>query len=217
MTPIVGSVLSRDFYARDGREVAPELLNKVLVHGDRAVRIVEVEAYAGEEDPASHAFRGETPRTRVMFGPPGHLYVYFTYGMHWCANAVCGPTGTASAVLLRAGAPLVGVDRMRESRPAARRDRDLANGPAKMCQALGVDGSADGSDLVGGTGPVIVDDGVAPPVEPGVSTRIGISAGLDHPWRWFVPEDPYVSVGRPGPSTGRRRRSRPTATEERRV
>jgi DNA-3-methyladenine glycosylase len=217
MTPIVGSVLPRDFYARDGREVAPELLNKVLVHGDRAVRIVEVEAYAGEEDPASHAFRGKTPRTRVMFGPPGHLYVYFTYGMHWCANAVCGPTGTASAVLLRAGAPLVGVDRMREARPAARRDRDLANGPAKLCQALGVDGSADGSDLVGGAGPVIVDDGLAPPTEPGVSTRVGISAGLDHPWRWFVPQDPYVSAGRPGPSAGRRRRSRPTAIGERRV
>jgi DNA-3-methyladenine glycosylase len=177
--------------------VAPELLNKVLVHGGRAARIVEVEAYAGQEDPGSHAFRGPTPRTEVMFGPAGHLYVYFTYGMHWCANAVCGPRGTASAVLLRAGAPLVGLEEMFAARPAARRERDLCSGPAKLCQALGLDRAHDGADLVGADrGVTILDDGTAPPAAPGVSTRIGLSAGAEHPWRWFVPGDPNVSTHR---------------------
>jgi DNA-3-methyladenine glycosylase len=184
--------------------VAPELLNKVLVHGDRAVRIVEVEAYAGGEDPGSHAFRGRTPRTAVMFGPGGHLYVYFTYGMHWCANAVCGPDGVASAVLLRAGAPLAGVAEMFAARPAARRERDLCSGPAKLCQALGLDGSHDGDDLVAGGGAVLLDDGTPPPEQPGVSTRIGLSAGQEHPWRWFVVGDANVSgprhLGRPQPA-----------------
>jgi DNA-3-methyladenine glycosylase len=190
---VAGRLLPRRFHARDARDVAPELLGKVLVHGGRAARIVEVEAYAGEEDPASHAFRGLTPRTAVMFGPPGHLYVYFTYGMHWCANVVCGPEGEASAVLLRAGAPLAGVEEMVLARPAARRERDLCNGPAKLCQALGIDGAANGDDLVAAGGVVVLDDGTPPPDRPGVSTRIGISAGQEHPWRWFVPGDPNVS------------------------
>jgi DNA-3-methyladenine glycosylase len=186
--------LAHTFYARDPRAVAPELLNKVLVHGDRAGRIVEVEAYCGGEDPGSHAYRGLTKRNRVMFGPPGGLYVYFTYGMHWCANAVCGNDGEGLAVLLRALAPLDGLDEMRTARPAARRDTDLCSGPAKLCQALGINGAFDGSDLLtGDRGVRIVDDGVPPPTDPVQTTRIGLSAGAEHPWRWYVPAEPYVS------------------------
>lgn len=186
--------LPRSFYRRDPLVVAPELLNKVLVHGPRAGRIVEVEAYRGTDDPASHAFRGPTPRTEVMFGPPGHLYVYFSYGMHWCANAVTSEPGVAGAVLLRALAPLAGIEAMRITRPAARRDVDLANGPAKLCQALGIDGALDGLDLTAaGTGPCIVDDGVPPPLEPLTGPRVGISVATDVPWRLSVPGDPHRS------------------------
>ncbi len=193
----------RSFYDRDGRTLAPELLNKLLVHDDPAVgrlavRIVEVEAYAGSDDAGSHAFRGPTPRTETMFGAPGHLYVYFTYGMHWCMNVVAGPAGAASAVLLRGAAPVAGIEVMRARRPAARTDRDLCSGPARLTQALGISGSFDGTDLVGG-GIGIVDDGVAPPSDPGVSTRIGLGAGRgrEHRWRWFVADDPNVSRSRP--------------------
>jgi DNA-3-methyladenine glycosylase len=183
----------RQFYARDSRVVAPELLNKVLVHGPCSGRIVEVEAYAGGEDPGSHAYRGPTKRNATMFGPPGHMYVYFTYGMHWCANAVTGEHQNGQAVLLRALAPIDGLDQMRARRPAARRDRDLCSGPARLCAALGIDRAYDGADLVAGDGPFIADDGVPPPVTPGVSTRIGLSRGVEHPWRWWVPGDPNVS------------------------
>jgi DNA-3-methyladenine glycosylase len=198
-----GRPLSRGFYERDSREVAPLLLNKVLVHDDPdagrvAVRIVEVEAYAGGEDPGSHGYRGPTPRTATMFGPGGHLYVYFTYGMHWCANVVTATEGVCSAVLLRAGEPLRGLDVMRARRPAATRDRDLCSGPARLAQALGIDQAHDGVDLV--QGPLqILDDGTAPPAVPGNSTRIGLGAGRgeEHPWRWFVPGDENVSRARP--------------------
>jgi len=191
--------LPRGFYAGDALEVAPRLLNKVLVRGGRSGRIVEVEAYRGSQDPASHAFRGPTRRNATMFGPPGRLYVYFTYGMHWCANAVCGPDGDAQAVLLRALAPLTGLDDMRIARRGgvsgrAVRDRDLISGPARLCQALGVDRADDGADLVrGDRGLRIVDDGTPPPEEPGVSGRVGVSQAGDLPWRFWVPGDPYVS------------------------
>ena len=140
-------LVPRSFYARAPDIVALELLNKVLVGPNGSGRIVEVEAYDGARDPASHAYRGLTPRNSVMFGRPGHLYVYFTYGMHWCANAVCREEGDAAAVLLRALAPIEGLDQMRAARPAARRDRDLCSGPAKLCQALGIGPSHNGVDL----------------------------------------------------------------------
>lgn len=174
--------------------MAPDLLNKVLVHGERSGRIVEVEAYRGTDDPASHAFRGPTPRTEVMFGPPGHLYVYFSYGMHWCANAVTSSDGVAGAVLLRALAPIEGVEAMAVARPAARRTVDLANGPAKLCQALGIDGSHDGADLTKAERSLaIVDDGTPPPAEPVTGPRVGISVAVDLPWRFSVPGDPNRS------------------------
>ncbi len=187
--------LPRRFYRADSRVLAPQLLNKVLVVGERRLRLVEVEAYAGGEDAGSHAYRGPTRRNATMFGPPGHLYVYFTYGMHWCANVVSGDPELGQAVLLRAGAPLAGLDAMRLARPAARRDRDLTSGPARLCQALGITGLDDGVDLVRPApgGPWLADDGTPPPVEPAVTTRIGLSKGAEHPWRWFVPGDPNVS------------------------
>jgi len=191
--------LPRSFYARDSRELAPLLLNKLLVartdDGVRvSARLVEVEAYCGSDDAGSHAYRGMTPRTEVMFGRPGHLYVYFTYGMHWCANVVATKDGDAAAVLLRAAAPVDGIDVMRERRVKARRDRDLLAGPARLCQAFGLTGEHNGADLVRGT-VRIVDDGVAPPSAPGVSTRIGLTPGRgdDHPWRFYVPSDPNLS------------------------
>jgi DNA-3-methyladenine glycosylase len=195
--PSVVTTLPRSFYGDDSRVVAPQLLGKVLQHGALAGRIVEVEAYAGGEDPASHAYRGETDRNRVMFGPPGHLYVYFTYGMHFCANAVCGVEGEATAVLLRALAPLRGLEAMRERRRAARRDLDLCNGPAKLCAALGIDRAFNGADLVtGDQGVTIGDDGFLPPKRPGRSTRVGIRVGTEHRWRWYLRADPHVSRAR---------------------
>ena len=181
--------LSRDFYARGALEVAPDLLNKVLVAPDgRAGRIVEVEAYRGADDPGSHGFRGPTKRNATMFGPPGHLYVYFTYGMHWCANVVVETEGVAAAVLLRALTPIQGLDSMYAARgPAARTERDLCSGPAKLTQALGIDGTLDGANLVtGDLGVTILDDGQLPPRVPVVTTRIGLTNGADLPWRYYV-------------------------------
>jgi DNA-3-methyladenine glycosylase len=131
-----------------------------------------------------------------MFGPPGRLYVYFTYGMHHCANVVTGDDGDAQAVLLRALAPLDGLDLMRARRGAHVRPVELANGPGKLCQAFGIDRTVDGA-VLGRDGIVIVDDGVAPPAAPGVSTRVGIRHAVERPWRWYVTGEPHVSKGRP--------------------
>ena len=186
--------LGEGFFGRDVLVVAPELLNKVLVAGGCRGRIVEVEAYGGADDPASHGYRGMTPRTEVMFGPPGKLYVYFTYGMHWCANVVCGADGECAAVLLRALTPLDGVEVMRERRPKARRDRDLCSGPAKLTAALGIDGDHNGADLVSAShGIEIRDDGTPPPVAPTQTGRVGVTRAADRPWRWHVPASPDVS------------------------
>lgn len=168
--------------------------------GQRAGRVVEVEAYLGTDDPASHAFRGPTPRTEVMFGPAGHLYVYFSYGMHWCANVVGGEEGSAAAVLIRAVHPVAGIELMRSARPAARRDVDLTNGPAKVCQALGIDGAMDGIDVaVEGSAVVLVDDGVPPPEVATTGPRVGISRAVELPWRFSVPRDPFRSRPVPTP------------------
>lgn len=193
--------------------VAPFLLNKILAVADpsgiRWVRLVEVEAY-GQADPASHSYRGPSNRNNVMFGPPGRLYVYFSYGMHWCANVVTGPDGVGSAVLLRAGEPLGGIDAMTAARNGTRL-RDLCRGPARLAQALGVTG-ADNAARLGtpGAGRTIwlLDDGVAPPARPAQGPRVGISRAAEVPWRWWVDGSPWVSTfrvgGRPSRKAGGR-------------
>lgn len=181
--------------AGDVLDVAPRLLGASLTHAGVTVRLTEVEAYAGSDDPGSHAYRGPTPRTRVMFGPPGHLYAYFSYGMHVCANVVTGREGTASAVLLRAGEVVDGVDLARERR-ATTRERDLARGPANLCRALGIGLDLDGTDL--SRGPVRLVLAAAP--EPGrVSTgpRVGLRGAPDRPWRFWLTGEPTVSAYRP--------------------
>ncbi|EMD9440491.1 DNA-3-methyladenine glycosylase [Burkholderia cepacia] len=194
-----GAVLPRAFFDRTATDVAPQLLNKILAAADgRVGRIVEVEAYAGAIDPAAHTYRGKTPRNATMFGPPGHLYVYFTYGMHWCCNCVCGPDGTGTGVLIRALEPVQGIERMRAARPPQTRDRDLCRGPARLTQAMGIGGAQDGVDLVAAReGFAIVDDGTPPPANLAGGPRIGIRVGMDFPWRWCVPGSRYVSGALP--------------------
>ena len=175
-----------------------------------AVRLTEVEAYAGTVDPGSHARMGPTPRNAPMFGPPGHLYVYFTYGMHWCANLVCSPDGQASAVLLRAGEVVEGVDLARRRRPAAGAERDLARGPARLASALGLGREHDGDDVCAG-GPVVVRHRSGSPDAPVRSgPRVGVAgAGGDaesFPWRYWLDGEPTVSVYRPA----KPRRHRPS-------
>ncbi|AIF46946.1 DNA-3-methyladenine glycosylase [Dyella japonica] len=187
-----GRVLSRPFFERPSTTVAPQLLNKILARADgRAGRIVEVEAYVGSIDPAAHTYRGKTPRNATMFGPAGHMYVYFTYGMHWCCNCVCA---TGEGVLIRALEPLHGLDLMHEARPSGTRERDLCRGPARLTQAMGIAGAQNGIDLVRARdGFTIVDDGTAPPDALLGGPRIGIRVGVDFPWRWSVPDNRYVS------------------------
>jgi DNA-3-methyladenine glycosylase len=173
-------------------QVAPTLLGATLSHDGVTVRITEVEAYAGERDPASHAFRGRTPRTAVMFGPPGRLYVYFSYGMHHAANIVCGPDGTASGVLLRAGEVVDGRELARLRRGPRVRDRDLARGPGRLAQALGLT-LADGGAEVFGDGRVRLVLDAYPVARWVTGPRVGVSVAADVPWRFWVPDDPYVS------------------------
>lgn len=200
-------VLPRQFFARGSLEVAPDLLGRVIEHrsaaGVVAVRLTEAEAYSGEEDPASHAFRGRTERNATMFGEAGHAYVYFTYGMHHCVNLVCLGPGVASAVLLRAGEVVEGIDLARSRRPRAR-DRDLARGPARLCQALGVHRAYDGADVCDPEGALRVRGGE--PIGRSLvrtSPRTGVAAAHDRPWRFYVDGEPYVSPYRP---QARRRR-----------
>ncbi len=196
--PFAAAVLSSSFFRRPSTEVAPELLNKLLVRSDgRAGRILEVEAYGGETDPASHAFRGRSERNSTMFGAPGHLYVYFSYGVHWCANVVTGHEGEASAVLLRSLHPVSGLALMRAARWTNQKrqvDRDLCRGPGRLSQALGIDRSFDGKDLTGAGGLVwLADDGICSPDAPAVSPRVGISSAKDRMWRFSVAGHPGIS------------------------
>jgi DNA-3-methyladenine glycosylase len=192
---------------RPADEVAPLLLGAVLTGRGVAVRLTEVEAYLGEADPGSHAFRGVTPRTRTMFGEPAHLYVYFSYGMHVCANVVCSPSGTASAVLLRAGEIVDGIELARERRPTAKTDAELARGPARLTKALGLVLADDTAALDGA--PFALEP--APHPSPfATGPRVGVSGagGTDaFPLRFWIPGDPTVSVYRASAPRAPRRRS----------
>ena len=191
-------MLDVDTLAGPADQVAPLLLGAVLRHGEVAVRITEVEAYAGPRDPASHAFRGPTPRNAVMFGPPGHLYLYFSYGMHWAANVVCGPPGTAGGCLLRAGQVVEGVEPARVRRHGAP-ERDLARGPGRLTQALGLAPEHRGLDLFAG-GPVRLEPGEeGAPVEVATGPRVGVSRAADVPWRFWVAGDRHVSAYKRSP------------------
>lgn len=195
-------------------EVAPRLLGAVVRREDAegvvAVRLTEVEAYAGEDDPGSHAFRGRTPRTQVMFGPPAHLYVYFSYGMHWCANVVTGPDGRASAVLLRAGEVVEGHALARSRRPAARTDRDLARGPARLAQALGLTGDDDGADLRTSSVRLVPRRRAVPRTSVRSGPRVGVAGeggdGTAFPWRFWLADEPTVSTYRASVPRGEPRR-----------
>ena len=208
-----GRLIPRSFYDRPVLDVAPDLLGALVVHGDVVVRLTEVEAYDGASDPASHAFRGPTARNAVMFGPPGHAYVYFTYGMHFCMNLVCGEAGRAAAVLLRAGEVVEGAEHARLRRPTGP-DRDLARGPARLTKALAVDRGLDGADVCAPRSPLRVYRGDPVPRERvAAGPRIGISVAADRPWRWWIDGDPTVSPYRP--HTPRRPRSDTARTEKR--
>jgi DNA-3-methyladenine glycosylase len=188
----------RDLLAGPVLPAARGLLGCELSAGGVTVRITEVEAYAGTAgDPASHAHRGRTPRNAVMFGPAGHLYVYFTYGMHWCANVVTGLEGEASAVLLRAGSVVAGSD-IAAARRRSTVARDLARGPARLCQALGIDGTAYGADLLAPSSPVRLSPPTAPVPESAVAAgpRVGVTGAHDREWRFWIADDPTVSAYR---------------------
>jgi len=185
-------VLARGFYARPAVEVARDCLGKILVHGNTAGRIVEVEAYLGVDDRAAHAWRGVTDRTRVMFGPPGHAYVYFIYGMYECLNFVAEPEGMAGCVLIRALEPLAGLAVMRRRRPTARRVEDLASGPGKLTLAMGITRKLNGADLI--RGPLQVRRlRREPRFEVQVTPRVGIRHAVDWPLRFLVAGNHFVS------------------------
>ena len=212
VAPEVAEVLGRD-----SLQAAPALLGAVFSatdpDGTVSVRLTEVEAYRGEADPGSHAHRGRTARNAAMFGAAGGIYVYFTYGMHHCVNLVCGPQGLSRAVLLRAGEVTGGADLARRRRPAARTDRDLARGPARLCQALGLSRSDDGARL-GGPGDRIWLALPAPGAEPDAASirrgpRTGVAGpggdGTAFPWRFWIDGDPTVSPYRPAAPRRQRR------------
>jgi DNA-3-methyladenine glycosylase len=207
--PAAGPLLARDFFARPSTEAAPALLGCVLAcdspDGLVAAVIVETEAYAGASDPASHAYRGQTARNAVMFGPPGHAYVYFSYGMHFCVNLVCAPDPNASAVLLRAGRVIAGLDAAMARRSAGGlrsvREVDLARGPGRLGQALAIDRALNGADVCEPASPLrVLAPGPAAAV-PVISRgpRVGISRAVELPWRFWITGERAVSAYRGSP------------------
>ncbi|MGV9555753.1 DNA-3-methyladenine glycosylase [Streptomyces sp. NPDC003401] len=196
-----------DFLARPAEEVAPELLGSVLTcktpEGTVSIAITETEAYSGAADPASHAYRGRTPRNTVMFGPAGHLYVYRSHGLHWCANVVTGTDGIASAVLVRAGRVVEGEDLARERRGEKVENPRLARGPGNFCQALGITGEHDGEDLLAGTSVMLSEGESVPAALVRVGPRVGVSKAHDWQHRFYLAGDPTVSAYRLSPRARR--------------
>jgi DNA-3-methyladenine glycosylase len=209
---VSGRVVPRAFFNRSGVEVAPELLGCVIEHrtpdGLVAIRLTEVEAYHGDGDPGSHAFRGPTPRNSVMFGDPGFVYVYFTYGMHFCMNLVCSPAGTASALLVRAGEVVDGV-KLATHRRSSAVFRDLARGPARLTVALGIGRDDNGLDACAPSSPLRI--WAAGPSVRRIFTgpRVGVAAGAETPWRFWLDGEPTVSAYRP--HVPKRRKANPQA------
>jgi DNA-3-methyladenine glycosylase len=186
-------MFDRVFFERPAIDVAPLLLGAVINGRGVSVRLTEVEAYMGDIDPGSHSFRGETKRNAVMFGEPGHLYNYFTYGMHVCANVGCSPSGIATGILLRAGRVIDGIDVARERRASSKTDADLARGPARLVVALGLELSDNGDDLEHGDITLELAS-IASPFKQGPRTGVsGPGGSVDFPWRFWVPGDPTVS------------------------
>jgi DNA-3-methyladenine glycosylase len=192
--------IRREFFDAPAVDVAPLLLGRFIENrtdqGTVRIRLTEVEAYQGSADPASHAFRGRTPRNAVMFGPPGHAYVYFTYGMHFCLNLVCGPGDVPSAVLLRAGAVVSGLDLAADRRNRAP-ERDLARGPARLGVALGIGRAENGADVCSRGARLRAVEGTSVPADQVRSgPRVGVSSGQETPWRFWIDGDPTVSAYR---------------------
>jgi DNA-3-methyladenine glycosylase len=190
--------MNRTDLARSAPQVAPALLGAHLTHathdGTVTVEITEVEAYTGSDDPASHAHRGPTPRNQLMFGEAGHLYVYFSYGMHWCANIVTGAEGEPAAVLLRAGRVISGTGLARKRRGERITDRHLARGPACMAQALGIDAAVKGADVLGESPLTLASGRDVSAKEISTGPRVGVRLAADVPWRFWVTADPTVSA-----------------------
>jgi DNA-3-methyladenine glycosylase len=218
----IGAPLPRSFFARAPEVVATDLIGRVLVAPDPSggatpilLRLTETEAYHGEQDPASHAYRGPTPRTAVMFGPPGFLYTYFVYGMHWCANIVTGVDGEASAVLMRAAAVIRNVAAVRERRRSRSgtvpRDVELARGPARLAGCLALGRADSGADLLAPGAPFAVHAGDGIPRQVGAGPRVGVAAGADTQWRFFELDEPTVTTYRRGGRRVREPRLAPSA------
>jgi DNA-3-methyladenine glycosylase len=199
-------LLTRDELAVDPLDAAKLLLGCLLEAGEVQVRLTEVEAYRGGDDPASHCYRGRTPRNEVMFGPAGHLYVYFVYGMHFCANVVSLVDGVPGAVLLRAGEVVAGVDVARSRRPNARSEAELAKGPARLTGVLGLERSHNGVDLTDPASPVrLLAGDPVPPSLIRTGPRVGVAVAMDVPWRFWIDGSPAVSTYRRGGKAARRR------------
>lgn len=197
--------LTREELAVDPIDAAKLLLGCVLEAGEVRVRLVEVEAYRGGDDPASHCYRGRTPRNEVMFGPAGHLYVYFVYGMHFCANVVALTDGVPGAVLLRAGEVIGGIEEARARRPASRSDAELAKGPARLTTVLGLERGHNGVDLTDPASPVRLLAGEQlPPERIHAGPRVGVAVAMDVPWRFWIEGSPAVSTYRRGGKAARR-------------